>query len=65
MGRGLISLVAETCGDSSDLHACGGGIDAFGTVRGRIGFDPGRSFNLFQSVLLYATGGLAVADLHA
>lgn len=49
------------CG--SPLHACGGSIDAFGTVRGRIGIDPG--INLFQGVLLYATGGLAVADVHA
>lgn len=53
-----------TCGDSTDFHACGGGVDALGTVRGRIGFDPGAGFNLFQGILLYATGGLAVGDVH-
>jgi outer membrane immunogenic protein len=56
-----ISGSDQTCG--SPVHPCGGGIDAFGTVRGRVGIDPGIS--LFNGVLLYATGGLAVADVHA
>jgi outer membrane immunogenic protein len=56
-----ISGGSATCGTTP--HPCGGGIDAFGTVRGRVGFDPG--INIFNGVLFYATGGLAVADVHA
>jgi outer membrane immunogenic protein len=44
-------------------HACGGGIRALGTIRGRIGYDLG-AFGPLQSVLAYVTGGLAIGDIH-
>jgi len=44
-------------------HACGGGIRALGTIRARIGYDLG-AFGPLQSVLAYATGGLAIGDVH-
>ncbi len=46
-------------------HACGGGVDALGTVRGRIGWDISNAVGPFGNVLAYATGGLAVGDVHA
>lgn len=51
-----------SCG--ADQHACGGGIEALGTVRGRLGIDAGSFGGPFGPVLLYATGGLAVGDVH-
>jgi outer membrane immunogenic protein len=42
-------------------HLCGAKLDALGTFRGRAGFSVGANNNW----LLYATGGLAVGDLHA
>ena len=55
-----------TCGYySSAPHACGGGIDALGTVRGRVGYDLGNVIGSFGSVLAFASGGLAIGDVHA
>jgi outer membrane immunogenic protein len=41
-------------------HACGTNLDALGTFRGRIGYAAGPTGNWF----LYATGGLAIGDIH-
>jgi len=55
-----------TCGFPWALpHACGGGIGALGTLRGRIGWDFGWSLGAFGSVLPFVTGGLAVGEVHA
>ena len=55
-----------TCGLGGALpHRCGGGIDALGTVRGRIGYDFGHPVGPFGSVMAFAAGGLAVGDIHA
>ncbi len=53
------------CGaPSAFLHGCGGGVDAVGTLRGKIGFDLPISFGPF-GVMIFATGGAAFADLRA
>jgi len=55
-----------TCGYySSAPHACGGGIDALGTVRGRVGYDLGNVIAPFGGVLAFISGGLAIGDVHA
>jgi outer membrane immunogenic protein len=55
-----------TCGfDGASPHQCGGGIRALGTVRGRLGYDLGPVLGPFGDVLIFATGGLAVAEVHA
>jgi outer membrane immunogenic protein len=57
-----------TCGfppGGGPSHACGGSIDALGTVRARLGYDLGPVIPTFTSILAYATGGLAVGDIHA
>jgi len=41
-------------------HPCGTNLDALGTFRGRIGYAAGAGGNW----LLYATGGLAVGNIH-
>ncbi len=57
---------SDTCGFPWALpHACGGGIYALGTVRGRLGWDLGNVYGPFSSVLAFATGGLAVGAVHA
>jgi outer membrane immunogenic protein len=57
---------SATCGFwSSAPHACGGGVGAFGTVRGRVGYDLGPVAGLFGGVLAYVTGGLAVGEVRA
>jgi outer membrane immunogenic protein len=55
-----ISGSSQSCGPITALHACGTNLDSFGTFRGRIGYAAGQTGN----VLLYATGGLAVGDVH-
>ncbi|HEY8136527.1 MAG TPA: outer membrane beta-barrel protein, partial [Methylocystis sp.] len=55
-----------TCGFYSIApHACGGGIDALGTVRGRVGYDLGNVIGPFGGVLAFVSGGLAIGDVHA
>ena len=55
-----------TCGAGSALpHRCGGEISALGTVRGRAGYDLGTSVGPFGGVLVFASGGLAIADVSA
>jgi opacity protein-like surface antigen len=50
------------CGLSSGLpHGCGTRLDSLGTFRGRLGYAVGPTDNW----LLYATGGLAVGEVHA
>jgi outer membrane immunogenic protein len=56
-----ISGSSQACGPITALHACGTKLDSLGTFRGRIGYAAGQTGN----VLLYATGGLAVGDVHA
>jgi len=56
-----ISGSSQACGPAFALHACGTKLDSLGTFRGRIGYAAGQTGN----VLLYATGGLAVGDVHA
>ncbi len=52
-----------TCGPPA--HACGGSVDALGTVRARLGYDLGNLSPWGRDVLAYATGGLAIGDVHA
>lgn len=52
-----------TCGPPA--HACGGSVDALGTVRARLGYDLGNLSPWGHDVLAYATGGLAIGDVHA
>lgn len=52
------------CG-STDPHACGGSIEALGTVRGRLGYDAGSFPGPLGPALFYVTGGLAVGNVHA
>ena len=53
-----------TCGFGGAIpHACGGGIHALGTVRGRIGYDLGTLSGPFGGFMVFAAGGLAVADV--
>jgi outer membrane immunogenic protein len=53
-----------TCGFFVSFpHECGGGVRALGTVRARVGYDLG-AFGPLQGVLAYATGGLAIGDVH-
>jgi outer membrane immunogenic protein len=52
---------SAVCGPIFALHSCGTKLESFGTFRGRIGYAAGDAGN----VLLYATGGLAVGDVHA
>jgi outer membrane immunogenic protein len=55
-----------TCGfNSAAPHACGGGIRWLATVRGRLGYDVGQIFPGVGTTMVYAAGGLAVADVHA
>jgi outer membrane immunogenic protein len=58
-----------TCGfppGGGPSHPCGGSIDALGTVRARLGYDLGPIIPAFSSsVLVYATGGLAIGDIQA
>lgn len=55
-----------TCGFSGAApHACGGGIRWLATVRGRLGYDIGQIFPGVGTTMIYAAGGLAVADVHA
>jgi len=49
-----------TCGYSS-AHSCGATLQAFGTVRGRVGYAVGPDGNW----LPYVTGGLAVGEVQA
>jgi outer membrane immunogenic protein len=51
---------SPVCGpNTGQPHPCGTGLDALGTVRGRVGYAMGPS----GSVLPYVTGGLAVGDV--
>jgi outer membrane immunogenic protein len=53
---------SSVCGPTTVTpHPCGTSLDSFGTLRGRIGYAAGTTGNW----LLYATGGLAVGDVHA
>lgn len=55
-----------TCGVGSALpHRCGGEISALGTVRGRAGYDLGLAGGPFSGMLVFASGGLAVAEVRA
>jgi outer membrane immunogenic protein len=55
-----------TCGFNGAFpHACGGDIRWLATVRGRLGWDLGPLVSGFGDTVVYATGGLAVADIHA
>ena len=54
-----------TCGAPALPHACGGSVRALGTVRARLGYDLGNVSPWGGGVLAYATGGLAVGDVHA
>ena len=52
---------SDVCGASSGIpHPCGTKLDSLGTFRGRVGQAVGMNGNW----LLYATGGLAVGDVH-
>jgi outer membrane immunogenic protein len=54
------------CGTPNvNLHACGGAIRGFGTVRGILGFDIGRGLSPAGNAMVYGTGGLAVANIRA
>lgn len=58
-GRGV-------CGVGSAMpHRCGGEISALGTVRGRVGYDLNTAINPFGSVLVFASGGLAIGQVKA
>lgn len=46
-------------------HACGGGMGALGTVRGKVGYDLGPILAPLGGVMAYVTGGLAVGEVHA
>ena len=53
---------SDVCGPlTATPHPCGTKLDSFGTLRGRIGYAVGATGNW----LLYATGGLAVGEIHA
>jgi outer membrane immunogenic protein len=55
-----------TCGFGGVApHPCGGSVRALGTVRARLGYDLGNVSPWGGGVLAYATGGLAVGDVHA
>jgi outer membrane immunogenic protein len=55
-----------TCGfGGAAPHACGGDVRWLATVRGRLGYDLGPVVPAFGHVIAYATGGLAVGDIHA
>jgi len=55
-----------TCGFNSAFpHGCGGDIRWLATVRGRLGWDMGPVLTGYGDTLVYATGGLAVGDVHA
>jgi outer membrane immunogenic protein len=52
---------SNVCGPTTATpHPCGTELDSLGTFRGRIGYAMGATGNW----LLYATGGLAVGDVH-
>ena len=52
---------SNVCGPlTATPHPCGTNLDALGTFRGRIGYAAGAGGNW----LLYATGGLAVGNIH-
>jgi outer membrane immunogenic protein len=56
-----ISGSSNVCGPTTVTpHPCGTKLDALGTFRGRVGYAAGAGGNW----LLYATGGLAVGDVH-
>jgi outer membrane immunogenic protein len=53
---------SDVCGPTTVTpRPCGTKLESFGTFRGRVGYAAGATGN----VLLYATGGLAVGDVHA
>jgi outer membrane immunogenic protein len=55
-----------TCGfGGAAPHACGGDVRWLATVRGRLGYDLGPVVPAFGHLIAYATGGLAVGDIHA
>ena len=55
-----------TCGfGGAAPHACGGDIRGVETVRGRLGYDVGPVIPSFGNVLVFASGGLAVGQIHA
>jgi outer membrane immunogenic protein len=55
-----------TCGvGGASPHACGGDIRGVETVRGRLGYDVGPVVPSLGSVLVFASGGLAVGQVHA
>jgi outer membrane immunogenic protein len=52
---------SAVCGPTTATpHPCGTKLDALGTFRGRVGYATGTNGNW----LLYATGGLAIGDVH-
>ncbi len=55
-----ISGSSATCGFAPP-HGCGTTLQDYGTLRGRVGYAVGAGGNW----LLYATGGLAVGEVHA
>ena len=55
LGWAGIKGSSSVCGGT---HECGTKLDAFGTVRGRVGSVMGKT-------MIYATGGLAVGDIKA
>jgi outer membrane immunogenic protein len=56
-----ISGSSAICGPAFAMHSCGTKLESLGTFRGRLGYAIGATGN----VLLYATGGLALGDVHA
>jgi outer membrane immunogenic protein len=53
---------SAVCGPTTATpHPCGTKLDALGTFRGRVGYAAGANGNW----LLYATGGVAIGDVHA
>lgn len=57
-----ISGSSDVCGASSFVpHVCGTKLQSLGTLRARFGHNFGATGNWF----LYATGGLAMGELHA
>ena len=53
---------SEVCGAATVLpHPCGTNLNALGTFRSRLGYAAGANGNW----LLYATGGVAIGNLHA
>ena len=55
-----------TCGiGGANIHSCGGAIRSLGTVRGLVGYDLSSTFPTMGGLMVFGSGGLAIADVHA